>query len=193
MISPDTLIADIVTAHPGAEKVFGAHGLPCAGCHVSTRETVRGGASVHRLDLDALVADLRRFVADGTVPPPRPRPGPTAKTPPMELQKKAGIEHVVAVMSGKGGVGKSLVTALLAVMNGYAIGGGHVLHVLCDLTIASDNAKFGQVGPKVGSVDPGFGTMYLARIVGENIERYRRGEPPLHAVNVPARVRTAAG
>mgnify|MGYP001385543835 CR=1 FL=1 len=125
MISPDTLIADIVTAHPGAEKVFGAHGLPCAGCHVSTRETVRGGASVHRLDLDALVADLRRFVADGTVPPPRPRPGPTAKTPPMERQKKAGIEHVVAVMSGKGGVGKSLVTALLAVAlrrRGYAIG-----------------------------------------------------------------------
>ena len=60
---------------------------------------------------------------------------------------------------------------VIAAVNGYAIGGGHVLHVLCDLTIASDNAKFGQVGPKVGSVDPGFGTMYLARIVGEKRAR----------------------
>ena len=60
---------------------------------------------------------------------------------------------------------------VIAAVNGYAIGGGHVLHVLCDLTIASDNAKFGQVGPKVGSVDPGFGTMYLARIVGEKKAR----------------------
>src|SRR5271156_2064239 len=60
---------------------------------------------------------------------------------------------------------------VIAAVNGYAIGGGHVLHVLCDLTIAADSAKFGQVGPKVGSVDPGFGTMYLARIVGEKKAR----------------------
>lgn len=110
----DTLIGQIVSDHPGAEQVFGAHGLPCAGCHVSTRESVRGGARVHGLDVDALMADLRRFVADGTVPPSRPKPGPSGKKPPMERQHKPGIEHVVAVMSGKGGVGKSLVTALLA-------------------------------------------------------------------------------
>jgi dihydroxynaphthoic acid synthetase len=60
---------------------------------------------------------------------------------------------------------------VIAAVNGYAIGGGHVLHFLCDLTIAADSAKFGQVGPKVGSVDPGFGTMYLARIVGEKKAR----------------------
>ena len=60
---------------------------------------------------------------------------------------------------------------VIAAVNGYAIGGGHVLHVICDLTIASETAKFGQVGPKVGSVDPGFGTMYLARIVGEKKAR----------------------
>ena len=60
---------------------------------------------------------------------------------------------------------------VIAAVNGYAIGGGHVLHVLCDLTIAADTAKFGQVGPKVGSVDPGFGTMYLARVVGEKKAR----------------------
>jgi 2-ketocyclohexanecarboxyl-CoA hydrolase len=55
---------------------------------------------------------------------------------------------------------------VIAAVNGYAIGGGHVLHVLCDLTIASETARFGQVGPKVGSVDPGFGTGYLATVVG---------------------------
>jgi 2-ketocyclohexanecarboxyl-CoA hydrolase len=56
---------------------------------------------------------------------------------------------------------------VIAAVNGYAIGGGHVLHVLCDLTIASENAVFGQVGPKVGSFDAGFGTGYLARVIGE--------------------------
>ena len=60
---------------------------------------------------------------------------------------------------------------VIAAVNGYAIGGGHVLHVICDLTIAADTARFGQVGPKVGSVDPGFGTMYLARVVGEKRAR----------------------
>jgi len=56
-------------------------------------------------------------------------------------------------------------------VNGYAIGGGHVLHVVCDLSIAADTAIFGQTGPRVGSVDPGFGTAYLARIVGEKKAR----------------------
>ena len=60
---------------------------------------------------------------------------------------------------------------VIAMVNGYAIGGGHVLHVLCDLSIAADTAKFGQVGPRVGSVDPGFGTAYLARLVGEKKAR----------------------
>jgi len=60
---------------------------------------------------------------------------------------------------------------VIAAVNGYAIGGGHVLHVICDLTIAADTARFGQVGPKVGSVDPGFGTAYLARLVGEKKAR----------------------
>ena len=60
---------------------------------------------------------------------------------------------------------------VIAKVRGYAIGGGNVLVTLCDLTIASDNAVFGQVGPKVGSVDPGYGTAYLARIVGEKKAR----------------------
>ena len=60
---------------------------------------------------------------------------------------------------------------VIARVQGYAIGGGNVLATLCDLTIASENAQFGQVGPKVGSVDPGFGTAYLARAVGEKRAR----------------------
>ena len=56
---------------------------------------------------------------------------------------------------------------VIAMVNGYAIGGGHVLHLVCDLTIASENAIFGQTGPKVGSFDAGFGSSYLARIVGQ--------------------------
>jgi 2-ketocyclohexanecarboxyl-CoA hydrolase len=60
---------------------------------------------------------------------------------------------------------------VIAAVNGYAIGGGHVLHVLCDLTIAADTAAFGQSGPRVGSFDAGFGTAYLARLVGEKRAR----------------------
>lgn len=60
---------------------------------------------------------------------------------------------------------------VIAMVDGYAIGGGHVLHVLCDLTIASDRAIFGQIGPKFGSFDAGFGAIYLARIVGEKKAR----------------------
>ena len=60
---------------------------------------------------------------------------------------------------------------VIARVNGYAIGGGNVLATLCDLTIAAESAQFGQVGPKVGSVDPGYGTAYLARIVGEKKAR----------------------
>lgn len=60
---------------------------------------------------------------------------------------------------------------VIAMVNGYAIGGGHVLHVMCDLTVASDNAIFGQTGPKVGSFDAGFGASYMARIVGQKKAR----------------------
>jgi naphthoate synthase len=66
---------------------------------------------------------------------------------------------------------RSLPKPVVAMVNGYAIGGGHVLHVVCDLTIASDNARFGQTGPKVGSFDAGFGSSYLARHVGQKKAR----------------------
>jgi 2-ketocyclohexanecarboxyl-CoA hydrolase len=66
---------------------------------------------------------------------------------------------------------RELPKPVIAAVNGYAIGGGHVLQVLCDLTIAADTAVFGQTGPRVGSFDAGFGTAYLARVVGEKRAR----------------------
>ena len=66
---------------------------------------------------------------------------------------------------------RSCPTPVVAMVAGYAIGGGHVLHVMCDLSIAADNAVFGQTGPKVGSFDGGYGSSYLARIVGQKKAR----------------------
>lgn len=66
---------------------------------------------------------------------------------------------------------RGLPKPVIAMVAGYAIGGGHVLHVVCDLSIAADNAKFGQTGPKVGSFDGGLGSSYLARIVGQKKAR----------------------
>ena len=66
---------------------------------------------------------------------------------------------------------RSLPKPVIAAVAGYAIGGGHVLHVVCDLTIAADNARFGQTGPRVGSFDGGFGSSYLARSVGQKKAR----------------------
>ena len=66
---------------------------------------------------------------------------------------------------------RSIPKVVIALVAGYAIGGGHVLHVVCDLTIAADNAVFGQTGPKVGSFDGGYGSSYLARLVGQKKAR----------------------
>ncbi len=66
---------------------------------------------------------------------------------------------------------RSLPKPVIALVAGYAIGGGHVLHLVCDLTIAAENARFGQTGPRVGSFDGGFGASYLARVVGQKKAR----------------------
>ena len=66
---------------------------------------------------------------------------------------------------------RSMPKVVIALVAGFAVGGGHVLHVVCDMTIAADNAVFGQTGPKVGSFDGGFGSSYLARIVGHKKAR----------------------
>lgn len=74
-------------------------------------------------------------------------------------------------MAGLHGVIRAIPKPVIAMVDGYAIGGGNVLQVICDLTIASERAIFGQVGPRMGSVDPGLGTAYLARVVGEKKAR----------------------
>jgi len=66
---------------------------------------------------------------------------------------------------------RSLPKPVLALVAGYAIGGGHILHLVCDLTIAADNARFGQTGPRVGSFDGGFGSSYMARVIGQKKAR----------------------
>lgn len=66
---------------------------------------------------------------------------------------------------------RTLPKPVIAMVAGYAIGGGHVLHLMCDLTIAADNARFGQTGPKVGSFDGGYGASYMARIIGQKRAR----------------------
>ncbi|MEO7110639.1 MAG: 1,4-dihydroxy-2-naphthoyl-CoA synthase [Polyangiaceae bacterium] len=66
---------------------------------------------------------------------------------------------------------RTLPKPVIAMVAGYAVGGGHVLHMICDLTIAAENARFGQTGPKVGSFDGGYGSAYMARIVGQKKAR----------------------
>src|SRR4029453_11102800 len=90
-------------------------------------------------------------------------------------------DHDGVYAGGRGAVGmavQEMHTAIrdaakpvIAKVRGYAIGGGNVLATLCDLTLAAESAIFGQVGPKMGSVDPGFGTAYLARVIGEKKAR----------------------
>ncbi len=115
-VSADMLIADVVGKYPGVERIFTKHGVGCAGCNISKHETIAQGAAGHGkavgMSLDALLADLNVFAETGTYPPGTPeRAKPGMNT--MTAQK--GIKNVVAVMSGKGGVGKSLVAGLLAV------------------------------------------------------------------------------
>jgi len=129
-IAPDMIIRTVRDAHPGITAVFQAHGLPCAGCSVGSHETIAQGARTHSLDVDALLADLNRFAREGTVPAAKGRAGlnqgmMAAQSPRRAADQVEGIKHIIAVVSGKGGVGKSLVTALLAVTlkrQGYAVG-----------------------------------------------------------------------
>jgi len=127
--------------------------------------------------VDELIAAFRAAWADGDV-------GVVVLTGAGDKAFSAGgdqRERTGSGYAGGGGIGidvhglhgviRAIPKPVIAMVNGYAIGGGHVLHVVCDLTIAADTAIFGQVGPRVGSVDPGFGTAYLARLVGEKKAR----------------------
>ena len=120
-ITADMVIHDVVSKHPQTVKVFQGHGLPCAACQVGARETVAQGARTHSLNQEMLLADLNRVAngqeAEGIKPSVK---APVGRGIPLNVVGGAGaqggkIRHIIAIMSGKGGVGKSLVTGLIAV------------------------------------------------------------------------------
>ncbi len=117
-ITAGMVIHQVVSQFPETVKVFQAHGLPCTACQVGARESVAGGARTHSLALEPLLKDLN-LVANGQ-PPEGIQPqhkAPVGRGIPLQMAGQTGgkIRHIVAVMSGKGGVGKSLVTGLVGV------------------------------------------------------------------------------
>jgi len=117
-ITADMIIHDIVSRHPATVKVFHGHGLPCTACAVGSRESVAGGARTHRFNpekLELLLQDLNA-AANGQPTSVAPKKAPVGRGIPLQMTSPdRPIKQVIAVMSGKGGVGKSLVTGLLAV------------------------------------------------------------------------------
>src|SRR5579859_3042427 len=117
-ITAEMVIHEVVSKYPSTVKVFQAHGLPCTACQVGARESVAGGARTHSLDLEPLLKDLNLVAegkeAEGIKPQHK---APVGRGIPLQMAGQSGgkIRHIVAIMSGKGGVGKSLVTGLLAV------------------------------------------------------------------------------
>lgn len=119
-ITADMIIHDVVTRYPVTVKVFHGHGLPCTACAVGSRESIAGGARTHRFPpekLELLVKDLNASV-NGEPVSVAPKKAPVGRGVPLTMSTSdpnRKIKQVIAVMSGKGGVGKSLVTGLLAV------------------------------------------------------------------------------
>ncbi len=123
-IGEETVIKGVVDAYPGVKAVFLAHGLKCSTCWISHKETIAMGARTHHIAVEPLLEDVRRFVREGTVPT-TVAPQPVITKPIQDKLPKRDIRHVIAVMSGKGGVGKSLVSSLLAITlrrHGCAVG-----------------------------------------------------------------------
>ncbi|MDQ6645300.1 MAG: P-loop NTPase [Chloroflexota bacterium] len=119
-ITAEMIIHDVVSRHPATVKVFHGHGLPCTACAVGSRESIAGGARTHRFGpekLDVLVKDLNA-AANGQPTSVAPKKAPVGRGIPLQMSSadpERKIKQVIAIMSGKGGVGKSLVTGLLAV------------------------------------------------------------------------------
>lgn len=119
-ITADMIIHDVVTKYPTTVKVFHGHGLPCTACAVGSRESIAGGARTHRFTpekQELLLADLNAVI-HGDTPSVAPKKAPIGKGVPLNIlsaDPNRKIKQVIAIMSGKGGVGKSLVTGLLAV------------------------------------------------------------------------------
>ncbi len=120
LITADMVIHDVVTRYPATVKVFHGHGLPCTACAVGSRESIAGGARTHRFPpekLDLLLKDLNASI-NGEPISVAPKKAPVGRGIPLQMSPSPAdrkIKQVIAIMSGKGGVGKSLVTGLLAV------------------------------------------------------------------------------
>jgi hybrid cluster-associated redox disulfide protein len=128
-ITPDMTIASVVDRWPDSARIFARYTLGCASCSISKTETIAQAAAGHgagRVKLDDLVNELNVFADTGKLPEGAPpAPSLAAKGVPRGMAEQKGIKHVIAVMSGKGGVGKSLVAGLLAVglkRRGFSVG-----------------------------------------------------------------------
>ena len=131
LVSADMTIADVTQRWPESARIFARHGLSCASCAISKSETVAQGAAGHgggRVNMDELLRDLNVLAETGKLPANLPEAGAVAGAghgAPKGMAEQKGIKHVIAVMSGKGGVGKSLVAGLLAVglkRRGFSVG-----------------------------------------------------------------------
>src|SRR5213594_5162245 len=131
-ITPEMTVASVVDRWPDTARLFARYGLSCASCAIGKTETIGQAAAGHgagRVKLDELISDLNRFAESGKLPEGLPAanaaPSLGAKGVPRGMAEQKGIKHVIAVMSGKGGVGKSLVAGLLAVglkRRGFRVG-----------------------------------------------------------------------
>jgi len=120
LITADMPIGDVTSRWPDTARIFARYGLSCASCAISKSETIAQGAAGHgggRIDMNELLRDLNTFADTGRLPANLPEARATAGAPagvPRGMAEQKGVKHVIAVMSGKGGVGKSLVAGLLA-------------------------------------------------------------------------------
>jgi hybrid cluster-associated redox disulfide protein len=128
-ITPDMTIASVVDRWPDSARIFARYSLGCASCAISKSETIAQAAAGHgagRVKLDDLIGELNLFADTGKLPEGAPpAPSLAAKGVPRGMAEQKGVKHVIAVMSGKGGVGKSLVAGLLAVglkRRGFSVG-----------------------------------------------------------------------
>src|SRR2546428_7832849 len=130
-ITPEMTISSVVERWPESARIFARYGLSCASCSISKSESIRAGATGHgggRVNIEDLLRDLNHFADSGNLPDNLPPASATASLGGMKtrgMAEQKGIKHVIAVMSGKGGVGKSLVAGLLAVglkRRGFSVG-----------------------------------------------------------------------
>src|ERR671934_1105470 len=131
-ITPNVTVASVVDRWPETARLFARYGLSCASCAIGKTETIGQAAAGHgagRVKIDELISDLNRYAESGKLPeglpPASAAPSLGAKGVPRGMAEQKGIKHVIAVMSGKGGVGKSLVAGLLAVglkRRGFRVG-----------------------------------------------------------------------